>query len=107
MLALKELINRSFELACTDGRKSFYGKARVLEDDTTLYLQSYDTIVCYWNDKNKTFIRCWDGYSTTTMRHINSFMDYIGLSSCGGKRWWDKLETDKQYTISELLNVDV
>lgn len=54
-------------------RKSFYGKAKVLiQDNGTVQLQSYDTIVCEIDTKNN-FNMLWDGKSNTTTRHINEF----------------------------------
>lgn len=64
---------RRFELSPIDGRKSFYGKAYVIEDDNgnkTLY--SYDTpIITESADGNYT--RLYNGYTATTGRHINAF----------------------------------
>lgn len=54
-----------------DSRKSFYGKAKVLETDSGVYLCSYDTLVCGIEDG--VFKRFWAGYSATTMRHVNEF----------------------------------
>lgn len=91
-----------YDLPCFDSRKSFYGKAKVIIDsDGDMYLQSYDTVVCAI--VNKLFVKLWDGYSATTMRHINSFCAYADLWNCGGKALWDKLQCDKGYTHSELL----
>ena len=70
-----------------DRAKSFYGKAKVIEKDGETLLQSYDTIVCKI-DKNGEFVRMWDGYSATTMRHVNSFLQLVGIAG-GGKAWWD------------------
>lgn len=70
-----------------DRTKSFYGKAKVIEKDGETLLQSYDTIVCKI-DKNGEFVRMWDGYSATTMRHVNSFLRLVGIAG-GGKAWWD------------------
>lgn len=96
-----------FELSPIDNRKSFYGKAHVIQNGHTVQLQSYDTIVLEWDEDKKTLTRYWDGYSATTMRHINSFMTYIGFPSCGGKRWWDDLTPDKPHKMSEFLNLGV
>lgn len=72
-----------------NSQKSFYGKAHIIRrDDGIVELQSYDTIVGFI-DGNQ-FHRTWDGYSVTTMNHINSFLDKFGLSG-GGKAWWSKL----------------
>jgi hypothetical protein len=84
-------IMKRFDLpVMNDGRKSFYGKAIVIEHDNgDIELQSYTTIVC--RIKNGKFERLWDGYSSTTMRHINSFIDFYGIEG-GGKSWWNNLE---------------
>ena len=85
-------------------RKSWYGKAKVFETENEIFLQSYDTFVCYFDKEKKIFEKLWDGYSATSMRHINCFMRYIGFM-CGGKKWWNSLKVRKEYTISELLNI--
>lgn len=74
-----------------DCAKSFYGKAKVIEKDGETVLQSYDTEVCKITASGK-FIRLWGGYSATTMRHINSFIEMFGIEG-GGKKWWDALPT--------------
>ena len=82
---------KSFELVCTDGRASFYGKAVVLDEGTTLTLLSYGTKVAKITENpygQRTFERLWSGYSATTMRHVNAFIDLYGISG-GGKSWWD------------------
>lgn len=76
-----------YELPCMDGRKSFYGKAHVIERDGEKLLRSYSTIVCKI-DKSGHFVRKWGGYSVTTMRHVNSFLRFSGIPG-GGKEWWD------------------
>lgn len=65
-----------------DRAKSFYGKAKVIEKDGETLLQSYDTIVCKI-DKSGEFVRMWEGYSATTMRHINAFIEMFGISGGG------------------------
>ena len=77
-----------YELQPNNSRKSFYGKARVIEKDNgEKVLMSYDTEVCKIT-KSGEFVRLWDGYSATTMRHVNSFLDLVGIAG-GGKAWWD------------------
>lgn len=93
-----------FVLLPIDGRKSFYGKCKVIETEQVLYLQSYDIIVCCWDKKRKIFNKLWNDYSATTMRHVNSFMMYLGLF-LGGKKWWNALDCDINYNLSELLNI--
>ena len=99
-----ENVLKTFELSPVDNRKSFYGKCRVIETRSRTYLQSYNTMVCYWDNNTSKFARTWSGYSVTTMRHINAFMRYLGLN-LGGKTWWNSLEYKKEYTLSEILNI--
>ena len=77
-----------------DRAKSFYGKAKVIEKDGETLLQSYDTTVCKI-DKSGEFVRMWSGYSATTMRHINAFIEMFGISG-GGKAWWDALPVEEK-----------
>lgn len=80
---------KKYELIPTDGRKSFYGKAVVFEKDNgEKVLQSYNTEVC--KITSGEFVRLWSGYSATTMRHVNSFLQRFGIPG-GGKAWWDAL----------------
>ena len=66
--------------------KSFYGKAKVIEKDNgEKVLQSYNTEVCKITSSGE-FVRLWEGYSLTTMRHVNSFLSFFGISG-GGKSW--------------------
>lgn len=95
------MINRVLDLPCFDNRKSFYGKAKVIEETEGRYLQSYNTRVCFLS-YGGTFKKLWSGYSLTTMRHINSFMDFVGWKHCGGKSWWDKLEEGKEYDCNTI-----
>lgn len=81
---------REYELKPIYDRKSFYGKATVIEyDNGDIELQSYSTIVARIRDGK--FERLWSGYSATTIRHINSFLRTFGISG-GGKAWWTSLE---------------
>ena len=58
---------KKFELPCMDHRKSFYGKAYLIErDDGTKQLKSYNTIVCEIRQGGE-FVRLWDDYSATTI----------------------------------------
>ena len=76
-----------FELPCLDHHKSFYGKATVFEFPNGMkILVSYSTPVAAI-DKNGNFLRLWGWESKTTMRHVNSFLDFYGLPG-GGVAWW-------------------
>lgn len=77
-----------YEWRPVDNRKSFYGKAKVIEKDNgEKVLQSYNTEVCKITSGGE-FVRLWSGYSVTTMRHVNSFLQLAGIAG-GGKAWWD------------------
>lgn len=79
--------------AIYDKSRSFYGKAQVIHDyeSGTIKLKSYNTIVCMIDNFNE-FHKLWNGYSVTTMRHINEFIHQYGISG-GGKKWWESLPT--------------
>lgn len=78
---------RHEELKATT-QKSYYKKAYVLKDGENLYLQSYNTIVCGLVEGK--FVRYWDGYSLTTMNHVNDFRIQHGLNRLC-KKDWDKI----------------
>ena len=75
---------RHEELKATT-QNSYYKKAYVLKDRENLYLQSYNTIVCGLV-KGK-FVRYWDGYSLTTINHVNDFRMQHGLNRLSKKDW--------------------
>lgn len=62
-------------------------RAVTIETDDNIYLQSYDTIVCYIVKKSGEFFRMWGGYSVTTMKHINTFRESHGLTKLSKKEW--------------------
>lgn len=70
---------RIYELTpMKDSRKSFYGKAKVIEHDNgTIQLQSYNTIVC--EIAGGVFRMLWDGRTQTTNRHINEFKHQFNI----------------------------
>ena len=66
-----------YELMPTNGRKSFYGKAKIkVFADGSEVLQSYNTDVLK-KTADGVFIRLWRGWSATTGTHIKS---YSGMS---------------------------
>lgn len=84
---------KMYKLTPIDGRKSFYGKAKVcVADDGTETLYSYDTPVMK-RTTNGEFIRIWEGYTPTTMCHINAFVAMFGIS--GSKKWWATLPLEE------------
>lgn len=87
-------MKNEYKLDCHDSRKSFYGKAIIIEDEeeNVIYLRSYSTIVAVID--NGIFKRTWGGYSDTTMRHVNSFLKEFNLPFPGGKKWWESLKVE-------------
>jgi len=72
-----KMIGKEIKLKPVDSRKSFYGKAKVIDADGKEYLQSYDTIVAEYDKKTgKVKVHGW--YSPTTARHIDSFLERHG-----------------------------
>lgn len=67
--------------------KSFYGKAKIIREDGTIKLQSYNTIVAEIKDR-KAHINGW--YSATTTRHIKEFLKQMGFE-VGTKAQLEKL----------------
>lgn len=60
-----------------DRRKSFYGKAQIIETPQTLTLLSYSTQILQYNKRTKKIkYLCRDewAYTQTTNRHINEFL---------------------------------
>ena len=80
---------KMYELIPTNGRKSFYGKAIVIEKDGWTFLKSYNTIVCGIDSENN-FHRFWNGWSVTTWNHVRSFQNQID-----NKKEWDNIITEK------------
>lgn len=96
---IMEDIKLVFDLPCMDNHKSFYGKAQVIETTAGRYLKSYQTIVLFWS-YGGTLVKLWDGYSATTMRHINSFMQFVGLAQYSGKNWWQSLPYQEEVNLT-------
>lgn len=71
---------RIYELTpMRDSRKSFYGKAKVIEHDNgTIQLQSYDTVVC--EIVGGVFRMLWNGRTQATTRHINEFKHQFNIT---------------------------
>lgn len=73
-------------------RKSFYGKAKVIQKDGAAFLLSYDTIVAAFDGK---LHRTWDGYSATTMNHIRAFAHNFALP-VPDRSTWEQMEVEKK-----------
>lgn len=75
-------------------QKSYYGKAKInILDNGTKELISYKTKVAIIT-KGGRFFRLWEGYSLTTMNHINDFRRKYGLEPINASIW-KKMEVVK------------
>ena len=57
-------------------RKDYYGKVLI----------SYATDVCMI-DNDGNFVKLWDGYSSTTLKHINKFRRINGFAEINKRKW--------------------
>ena len=54
-------------------------RAITIETDEDIYLQSYDTLILKKNKRTGKVKKLWDGYSKTTLKHVNQFLGtYMG-----------------------------
>ena len=84
----------SYELMPNDSRKSFYGKAVVIQRDDLRILLSYGTAVGYM-DAAGNFHRTWGGWSATTSRHVKAFtLAFSPIKRGIGKADWDKMPVE-------------
>lgn len=106
--------NGSYELKPQyTNQKSFYGKAQVFMtrdgNDVFLSLRSYSTVVVsvYISSHGTPFVKkLWDGYSATTMRHINELLMQHGFPKLSA-RVWRAMEVGKFYHPDEIPALDL
>lgn len=89
-------------------QKSFYGKANVVAacngNDLCCTLRSYDTVVLsvYVGSDGAPYVkRLWNGYSATTMRHVNELLAQKGFP-CLKSRVWRAMAVGKFYAPGEV-----
>lgn len=78
-------------------QKSYYGKAKTRIENGGIVLRSYDTDVAMI-DGNGNFHRLWNGYSRTTMNHVNDFRREHGLEMLN-KKAWDNIPCENLETV--------
>jgi hypothetical protein len=77
-------MKNTFQLTPINGRKSFGGKCRVIEENGLSQLESYDTVVAEYNHRTNKMV-IFKYYSATTATHINAFLSYYGFDTCTKK----------------------
>lgn len=83
----KEVLNN----ANINGRVSILpnsnNRAIIIDDGEKLFLQSYDTLILSVDTFTGDIKKLWDGYSVTTLKHVNEFLRAFGLSF--NKKAWE------------------
>ena len=86
-----------FNLAPVGSQKSFNGKAIVIKETKNgvdvFSLKSYDTIVAIYNAVTDE-LKINGYYSSTTNKHLNSFLNYIGKKSMTKKEVLDYVKNN-------------
>lgn len=68
--------------------EGFGGRAIIkIDNNGDLILQSYYTDVCRYNLKSDKFTKTWNGFSVTTLKHINIFRAFLGLKAIFKREW--------------------
>ena len=62
-------------------------RAVVIKDGNTVYLQSYDTIILSVNIATGKIKKLWDGYTATTLKHVNAFLKGFNGQQFNKKSW--------------------
>jgi hypothetical protein len=68
-----------FELTPINGRKSFYGKAKVIVNNNVAKLVSYTTVICELNLITNQFTQIESKLSNTTRTHLKAFKSYYSI----------------------------
>ena len=63
-------------------------RALIIETATEKILQSYDTIILTVNKRSGKITKNSDYYSKTTLKHINDFLSFYGITF--SKKQWEK-----------------
>ncbi len=81
----------------------FNVRAVVIPVNGGYVLKSYDTIVCGVVDGE--FFKAWDGYSATTMKHINVFREWCGFKGLN-KREWVEIPATVTYSHGDYVDMN-
>ena len=72
------------DLKPLNGQKSFGGKAQIILIGSTIQLRSFETIVAEYNTQEE-IINVFDWFSSTTAKHVNSFLELYGFRNVSKK----------------------
>lgn len=93
----KKDMKESYKSLKKRGWQTLHGsnsKALMLLTDDRVVLKSYYTNVLVIEFKKKAVIKLWDGYSVTTLKHVNLLLNLFGYKSLNKREFMD-LETDE------------
>ena len=62
-------------------------RAMTIKEGSRTFLQSYDTLILCIDEEAREIVKLWSGYSVTTLKHINTFLNSFGISSFNKKEW--------------------
>ena len=65
--------------------EEFGSRAVIIPTKTGAILESYYTEVA--EIRNGEFIKLWDGFSVTTLKHINAFRNRYGMTTISKREW--------------------
>lgn len=85
---IKEMRQKYKELKNNRGAftlDGFGNRALVIPTNNGYILQSYYTEVAEIRDGE--FIKLWDGFSVTTLKHINAFREFAGMDTISKREW--------------------
>ena len=80
-----------------NGLQKISDRAYIRYENGNYILKSYYTDVLRYEPTTDTLYKLWKGYSVTTMKHINAFLDYICKPRINKKQWIE------MFTIDEIF----
>lgn len=83
----------------------FNGRAVIIPVENGYILKSYETEVAAI--VGGSFFKLWNGYSVTTLKHINLFADYFGFSRLSKREWVEMNTPETVVAGNELHLVDM
>lgn len=82
----------------------FNGRAVIIPVENGYILKSYETEVAAI--VGGSFFKLWAGYSVTTLKHINAFRKWYGLTTINKREWIEMDTPETVYTENAVHLVD-
>ena len=100
---LKELRRTNKAINNAETLDGFNGRAVLIPVNGGILLKSYNTIVC--GVFGGEFVKLWDGFSVTTLKHINLLRANGGMPAFS-KREWIETPTSDFYKDGGIVNAE-